>query len=298
MTIQQLSCFIEAAYVQNFTKAAERLFVSQSTLSSSILSLERELDAALFFRNNGRSVTLTPFGEKLLPYAKNVLGGMDDISRLAAEEHDPLSGVVSIAYSYINGYELIPETFRDFTHEPQNESIVLNFDVTHNTRPTEERIISGEIDLAFNCTTGVEGVSTFPFAKQQLYVFVPAEHPLAGRASLSIPDIKDEPFINYHPASGLRQQILRMFSSRGLKWNEAQLYDDWASQMASISLGFGIGISPILPVDSKLIRIIPLDDPLAVRTVYMLWATERKLPAAVKHVRQYCMDQSKRWLTL
>ncbi len=298
MTLQQLYYFREVAQTQHFTKAAENLYVSQSSLSHAILTLERELGVTLFIRSNGKRVTLTRFGRELLPYVEKTLADAEEIERVAQQERNPMSGAVVVAYSFINGYTLIPEVFEGFISNKRNENIVIDFDITHNTRPTEERVLAGDVDIAFNCTDGVAGISTYPFAKQQLYLFLPYNHPLAEEKKLSICDIKDEQIIYYHPVSELHRRIIRMYENEGVLPNEAACYHDWASQMAAVSLGLGIGICPKLPVDNDRIRVVPLDDPLAIRTIYMLWATDREQPAYVEYVKKYCIDFSKNHLMI
>lgn len=293
MTLQQLIYFCEISNTLNFTKASEKLYVSQSSLSHQILSLEHELGISLFVRNNGKNISLTRFGEKFLPYAKKVLEDVCELELLAKEEKDPLSGVVNIAYSYINGYTLIPEMVQDFMQDKTNENITLNFDVTHNMRPTESRILADEIDIAFNCNSGIDGIATYPVASQPLYVMVPTSHHFSERESLKITDIGHEPLIHYHTVSELRKRIATMFKNAGIIPNEVATYEDWSSQMAMVALGQGIAISPWLPVDSSRIKLIPLDDALSTRTVYMLWAADKKLSPVVEHVKQYCINFSK-----
>lgn len=56
-----------------------------------------------------------------------------------------------------------------------------------------------------------------------------------------------------------------------------------------ISLSIGVAIGPRLPADEKLVRYVPLDDPLRMRDVYISWAKGRALPPAVEYVRDYCI---------
>jgi DNA-binding transcriptional LysR family regulator len=74
---RDLRYFVAVAEELHFTRAAERLFVSQPALSKQIRALERQLGTALFVRDR-HGVTLTPVGAALLPYARSVLGGWDE----------------------------------------------------------------------------------------------------------------------------------------------------------------------------------------------------------------------------
>lgn len=83
MELHQLRIFLEVASVRNFTKAAERLSYSQSNISAQIRQLEREMGQPLFNRI-GRHVSLTQYGEQLLPHARELLyqaGAIEDMFR-------------------------------------------------------------------------------------------------------------------------------------------------------------------------------------------------------------------------
>ena len=91
MTLQQLSYFVAIQQYGGFTAAAEELYISQSSLSKSMISLEKELEVKLFLRNSGKT-RLSGAGEKLLPYAMEIVenfNSINEICRTAAfdEEH-------------------------------------------------------------------------------------------------------------------------------------------------------------------------------------------------------------------
>ena len=288
MTLQQLYYFREVVQTGHFTSAAENLYVSQSGLSNAILTLERELGVSLFVRNYGKKSKPTHFAEKLLPYVEKVLASIDEIETLAAQEKDPFCGIVVIAYSFINGHSLIPRVFDGFFSDRKNENIVVNFDVVHKTVPTEELIRLGEVDIGFNGMEKAEGLLSSPFSKQKLYAFIPAAHPLSKCSSISIHDLADEQIISYHPGSELYHLVHRMFENNGYKLNELSCHSDWSEQMAQVAVKAGIAISPLVPVDQELVSVIPLNDPLASRTIYMHVSAERRLPAHVNYVKKYC----------
>ena len=73
MQIEYLQCFQAVAEHKSFSLAADSLYISQSSLSKRIKSLEEELGGALFIRKNNSSVSLTPFGEYCKSYINNIL---------------------------------------------------------------------------------------------------------------------------------------------------------------------------------------------------------------------------------
>ena len=109
MTLQQLIYFKEVAKVKHFTRAAENLYVAQSSLSHAVQELESELGAPLFLRRNGKKVEITNYGEALLPYVDRALEAVNDGKRHLMDMIAPERGVVNIAYTYLNGCSIIQE---------------------------------------------------------------------------------------------------------------------------------------------------------------------------------------------
>ncbi|MER5640315.1 LysR family transcriptional regulator [Kitasatospora sp. NPDC002227] len=92
MDIRQLTTFQKAATLLSFSRAAAELNYSQSSVTSQIKSLETTLGVALFERLAGRSVLLTPAGQRLLPYAEQLLALADEARRAATSAPEPQSG--------------------------------------------------------------------------------------------------------------------------------------------------------------------------------------------------------------
>ena len=293
MTLQQITYFIEVANTQHFTKAAQNLFVSQSSLSHAIQLLEKELEVPLFIRKSGKKVMLTQYAQKLLPYCQRIMKEVTDAKHAIEHMRNPLSGVVTVAYSHVNCAALVPEVFKAFYDDNDFDDIQVEFQINHHQTRMEDELIEGKLDLVFSCTTGMGGIEQEAIARQELFVMLPGSHSLAKRDKLSINDLKDEPIVCYYHGWNLSNWVENMFSSYNLKPNYSQFVDSWTAQMAMVSLGRGIAICPKLPADGEFISYVPLDDPMNSRDVYISWAKDRKLPPAVKYVRDYCIDYFK-----
>ena len=289
MTLQQLIYFTEVAETLHFTKAAQKLYITQSALSYAISALEHELNVPLFIRESGKSIGLTSFGRELLPMAKEVIGSIDAITERMNSLRNPMSGVVTVAYSYINGNRFIPKMFGSFASLPQFRDIAINFEVNHQRVHFENDVALGNIDLAFSCTKYTEGLEVVPIAKQQLYVMLPPYHPLASKKTIQIEEISSEVMIGYDQNRNLDKWINEMFPQHGLRPNIDSYSTDWMEQLSQVSLGKGIAILPLLHFDPEILRAIPLEDEMQQREIYMMWAANRKLPPAVEYVRDCCL---------
>lgn len=293
MTLQQLAYFIEVARTQHFTQAAQNLYVSQPSLSHSIQVLEQELGVPLFIRSSGKKVTMTSYGQAFLPFCERIMTQLSDGQQLIKKMRNPMSGVVNIAYSYINCFSLIPDMFNSFYEENSYNDLSVKFKVNHRREVFERDVLSGKVDLAFACTKSFEGLEIMPIANQELVLMLPVNHPLANEKKLSLYDIKNEIILWYYSGSNLHRWINKMFQMCDLKPDINTDCVDWSSQISYVSLGLGVSISPRLPVDPHLISVVELDHPLNHRNIYMLWAKDRALSHAADYVKQYCINYSR-----
>ena len=278
MTLQQLIYFREVADTRNFTKASKNLNVTQSALSYSIISLERELELPLFIRSCGRKIELTSYGSVLLPMAEQAISSMEKIEETMRRIRDPHAGVVNIAFSYVNGWRFVPQMLRAFREEAPEDSISVQLNVNHTRNNFEEDVLKGSVDIAFSCLAQMEGLTTVPFAQQQLYAALPPGHPLAGRESLSVAEIAEEPLVGYHRGRNLDRP------------NTIEYTDDWSAQITKVSVGEGISVMQKVPAAEDSVVFVPLRGDLSQRTVYMMWASDRKLSDAAEFARDYFLD--------
>ena len=122
MNLNQLYYFKTLAELEHYTKAAEKLNISQPTLSHSISSMEKELGANLF-EKQGRNVVLTKYGRIYMFYVENALTqlelGKNQIERLVSEG----GGHVGLAYMTSVGTNFVPGLIAGFLDDPQNKNI-------------------------------------------------------------------------------------------------------------------------------------------------------------------------------
>ena len=290
MTLQQLIYFREVAETLNFTRASKNLNVTQSTLSYSIIALERELELPLFVRGCGKKIDLTSYGDTLLPMAEEAITAMEKIESTMRRIRDPLAGVVNIAFSYVNGWRFMPAMLRAFREEAPEGSLKVQLSVNHTRNNFEEDVRRGIVDIAFSCLPQLEGLKTVPFAKQQLYAALPPGHPLCERESLTAKDLADEMLIGYHRGRNLDRWITQMFEREGCRANTVEYTDDWSTQVTKVSVGEGISVMQLVPAAEGSVVFVPMRGEMAVRTIYMMWAADRKLSEATIFARDYFLD--------
>ena len=125
MTLNQLSYFYQAAVLEHFNQAAEKMNITEPSLSRSIAALEDELGVILF-EKRGRNVILTKAGEIFLEHVSTIL---DDVKRAENKMHQIATdgGHIDIAYVSPLAKVFIPTIVRSFLTEKENKNITFNF---------------------------------------------------------------------------------------------------------------------------------------------------------------------------
>lgn len=297
MTLQQLIYFKEVAKVKHFTRAAENLYVAQSSLSHAVQELESELGAPLFLRRNGKKVEITNYGEALLPYVDRALEAVNDGKRHLMDMIAPERGVVNIAYTYLNGCSIIQEVEDTFFADGNHSDIQIRAIVNHGGLGfIEDKLALCEAELAISCTpfSSSRYVQAVKLCEQQLYAAVAAGSSYAQRNEISLHDLKDEPVIMFTGAYNLYDKVMQMFELENLKPQYVDGYTDWSTIPLAVARGKGVSILPKLDVNTTQVAYIPLSHPHAKRDVYLLWPTGHQISKAAETVKQYIIDYYKK----
>ncbi|GLW09456.1 LysR family transcriptional regulator [Microtetraspora sp. NBRC 13810] len=194
--LRDLRYFVTVAEELHFTRAAERLFVSQPALSKQIRALERQLGFPLFERSPG-GAGLTRQGAALLPVARDMLerwGTGLDAARQAAP-----SGTLVIGMQTSVGRNLQREALRRFRERMPGWLVSLRL---VGWEDPSGGLADGSCDVAFVWLPAPEGVAVRVLARERRFAALPADHPLAGRTEIGFAELRDEPFIAMPAASG------------------------------------------------------------------------------------------------
>src|SRR5579884_4087075 len=126
MDTQNLAAFLEVADSGSFSKAAERLHLSQPAVSKRIAALEAQLGRPLFDRV-GRQVSLTDAGRTLRPYARQALQDIEDARRALSQLSGKVAGRLSIGTSHHIGLHRLPPVLRAYTHKYPEVDLDIHF---------------------------------------------------------------------------------------------------------------------------------------------------------------------------
>ncbi|CAG7597004.1 LysR family transcriptional regulator [Actinacidiphila bryophytorum] len=178
MDLRQLEYFVAVAEERNFTRAAERVHISQSGVSSQIRQLERELGAELFDRS-GRTARLTVAGKAALEHARAALAAAHAVGQAVGEVTDVIRGQVVVGM--VVGCTVTPlfDALAAFHQAHPGVEITLVEDASEQLA---DGVRDGAVDLALiGCAGGTPGgLDAFTVVSERLVAVVPAGHPLAG----------------------------------------------------------------------------------------------------------------------
>lgn len=198
---RDLRYFLAVAEELHFTRAAERLYVSQPALSKQIRLLERNLGTKLFVRDK-REVQLTRAGEALLPHARRVLEAWDEAWAALAVAAAAGSARLVIGMSTSPGRGgLLPAIRSRFTEDrPDAELVLRQVDWSDSTAG----LADGSCDVAF-VWLPLPRPGRFRLlvvAEEPRHIALPRSHRLAAQDSLTMADLLDEPFLALPESAG------------------------------------------------------------------------------------------------
>ncbi len=197
MELSYLHEFIHLAEVQNYLNAADDLFISQSSLSKHIMSLEKDLGVTLFERNT-RRLSLTKDGELFLKYARQIESLMADYRRSRSLLSIDTNNMISIASTDQMMMYSIMDILVDYKKD--HPSCRLNI-ITKPHNKLIEVLRSRKADLIWIGETKEEreneipGCVRVPYLNDRLVVILPEGHAFYGQEDISIEKLKDETFL-------------------------------------------------------------------------------------------------------
>lgn len=191
MELKHLNTFLILSKIKNFTKTAEYLNYAQSSVTTQIQQLEKDLNVRLFERI-GKNVTLTLEGEKLIPYATKMLSLSSDIEKMYANSEN--SGRIVIGASESISIYRLPKIIKVYKKKHPDVDLFLMLLDSSDFIPL---LADNTIDIAFTMDHPITDKSTTSLLNidESICVLSKPEHPLALKKTVSIQDFADTPMI-------------------------------------------------------------------------------------------------------
>ncbi len=290
MNLRQLQYFIAIAELEHYTRAAEKLYVSQSNLSHSIKELEEELNVQLFMRK-GRNVKLTKYGELFLPYASKALELLDNGVQCLNDYVNPNTGSIVLS-GFPSLSEFIPDVIVRYLSETNRVGVHIQFNQSADFTTLKKQLMDGDIDLAFATVIDEPEIRGTLIGEHEL-VFVTSEHSaFAGLDEMDLRLLDGKPFIAFDNNCELRSFTDRYFRELGIRTkiklqtaNDTLMYGMVAAGQGDAIMPYPIGGAPYN------LKIKKIKNDIPTRKIFLQWNKDRYMPPAAVYLRDFIVRQ-------
>lgn len=295
INLKQLEAFVATAEYSSFTKAAEELFLTQSTVSSHVSALETTLGVRLIQRSARQRVALTKEGEVVYREARDILDRCQSLQELRNrnQQHQLVIGASSVP-----GQCLLPEIMGDYLSlHPDCHYVQLRGDSIR----IHQYLAQGKANLGFvGIATNPNEYYYHPIAEDRLVLITANKEPYQTyyRNNISGLSLLDKAMILREQNSGTRQEmeryLLNMQISPGSLNVIAQI-DNPEAIRSSVSRGLGVSIMSVLAAREYLLsgRLLSfeLGDQGAFRKIYLTWRKDAMLSPAEENFRAFVQNR-------
>ncbi len=282
MNMQAIQMFVAVAEELNFSRAAEKLFVSQPAISRQIQQLERELGIALLQRDR-HQVALTPAGTACLPIFRQMLGDWERIRRIARRFDTDVQGEVRIAYPNITTLALLSGAMEELKDQhPMLKMEPVKVPALQLVASLDEGAASMAI-VFHEMIRHRTDVSYVLLRHARMCALVPKGHELAGRSSLDYAALRSYPLI-LHEMSDDQLKMTGMMaelSAHGIDYYACRRERSAENILLSAAAGEGIGLMPdgFLCYRVDALKALPVVDSALENDVVLTWLTADASPA-------------------
>lgn len=295
-TIKQLRYFVTVVETGSFRRAAERLGISQPTLTAQIAAMEKALDAIVLERSRQGTVT-SPIGRALLPHAYAILKESHEISNLARDATRSPSGTYRLGVPYTLGPYLLPDVIPEIHKAFPSLRIFVKEDPPQQL---ERGLRDGIYDFILTpLPLDIPELVSEPLFREPLYVVAPPDHPLAAQKRIPQNAFIGENFLvieERHRFFLYIQQLAEQFGFRLLRDFEGTSLDT-LRQM--IGTGIGLSFLPALYIRSEIeprhdVAVLDTAFELPSREIAMAWrpnSPQKHLYQRIQHIiRKACRE--------
>jgi LysR family transcriptional regulator, cyn operon transcriptional activator len=295
MEIWQLRTFRVIAETLNFTRASEKLNLTQSAVSHQIKALEEELGEPLFIRAKS-GVILTRAGKITLEYANRILAEAEELRETVSGKEKPLVGRVRVAAATQALVFLFAPIFEDFMDA--NENIELAFRTTVSTDQTIEDILHGVADIGFaSLPVYSPTLQVIDIFEDELVLVVGKKHRLAKTNAISAKELSDERWILFERGASIRRSTDAFFKKVKVVPEMSLESNDTYFIKLMIERGLGVSLLPAWAVREEIksgkLAKIKISDFELKRSVAMV-SLKGFQPAPIRAFTAYVIEQKEK----
>lgn len=238
-----LKVFVEVAQQLNFTRAAQRLHITQPAVSQHIRGLEEDLGAVLFDRTN-RTVRLTRAGEVVYEHARRMLQTEQQMRRVIEDVSGAVRGPLRIGASYTIGEYILPSIVAEFWELYPDVEPHIEIENTHDVAEAvaNRRLDLGLIEGSIGSLHGNSGINVEEIARDELVLIAGSRQPFAGNELVSPEELSKAVWIVREEGSGTREFTDRVFEAYGIRPRRMMTFSSTQAVKEAVQSGLGIAL--------------------------------------------------------
>jgi DNA-binding transcriptional LysR family regulator len=310
MNFRNLQYFLRAAEEKNITRAAQKLYISQQSLSGHIAKLEEELGVSLFER--GGELRLTYAGERLYLLAQRICSLEQEILRETGEISDRRRGRLRLGISYTCGRAILPLLLPDFRADHPQVEISL---MEGNHQKLNEWLAAGEVDVVLGyAPIDVPGAMVYPLLQERLFLVCPrsiaesafgAAAPVlrgGGWRGFDVHALKSSPFILLKSGNRIRSMFDSYLEKKDFMPEIVLETENIETAFALAGQGMGVTVYPELflktlhAAGNAEIDLIPLPEEDATGTLAVAFLEKGYHAPAVLDFISLCRRMAGEWV--
>lgn len=287
VTQRQMQAFLAIARLTSFTRAAERMYITQSGLSAMMRDLEDQLKCRLFDRTT-RSVSLTAEGLQLVPVALRIVAELESVSDAINRTSSHAQRTLTVGVTPIIADGVMPAAAKAFAREhPQ-----INLRIRDISRQAiQEGVASGILDAGFGAffkaTSGIERKALASFALTYVSPLEKTRIVTSRSAKFSRvkwSSLRDKPLIGLPSDNPVQEVIEEHLRRIGRGDEDRPVYENFQTLLAMVEAGFGVAVLPsfIAPACKRYrVQIAVLTEPVTTLSYYEITKKGRLRPEAL-----------------
>ena len=272
MTLQQINYFCAICEEMHYTKAANKIHVSQPSLSYAIKELEQELGVKVFKRR-GKHVELTECGEIFYQYAQRALECLNEGIQAVETKKNEDQKQINIGYLFSICVDFLAPLINEYFGYIGRCDQLMNF-LPCKQPQVVEALQRGRFDIAF-VTDDIQSrlintsIEMIPVCQQEMFIVVRKDHPLAQKSSVLFSEIKNENFVAINPGKGLRIHMDQYFQKMNAQPRIVFAVDDSEALLSYVEAGIAI-MSRLPTMSLEKIALLPVSDSPIRRNIVLL----------------------------
>jgi len=283
MQIESLKVFCDLTETESFTKAAQINGVTQSAVSQTISSLERQFKSLLIERSK-KNFRLTAEGEVLYDYSKQILQTHDALHSKLQEIKEIISGNIRIATIYSIGLHVLPPYLKKFLKSFPTVNVHVEYR-RHNQ--VYEDVLGNVVDLGLVAyPTRDPKLETVSLRKDALILICHPQHPFAKQKSVKLKSLNGQKFVSFERDIPTRRALDRILKDHGVSVEHVMEFDNIETVKRAVEIDSGVAIVPQetirQEVSNQTLAAVRIEDGDYSRTLGVVYKKNKVLSPAIK----------------